>query len=174
MQGSEHRVDNVQELKIGQAQRLTAPSPFGLLSVLKPDGSTNLMAISWWTYLSNHPPLLGVCLSKKGLSGTLIEEQKEFAISIVGEDLKQPALECGRCSGRSCDKATEFDIPLEQASVIGAKTVCGSRVVFECGLVCQAEAGDHTFYIGEVVAIRGDESVKQLFAWDGYTRLDPL
>ena len=103
----------MQNITIGQAQRLTAPAPFGLLSVRKEDGSTNLMAVSWWTYLSNHPPSLGVCLSKKGLSGSLLEESGEFALSIVGESLREAALKCGGCSGRAHDKAAEFGIPLE-------------------------------------------------------------
>ena len=69
------------DINIGQAQRLTAPCPFALLSVLRDDGSTNLMAVSWWSYLSNHPPTLGACLSKKGLSGELIRKNGEFALS---------------------------------------------------------------------------------------------
>ena len=85
----------MKNISIGQAQRLTAPAPFGLLSVRRNDGGTNLMAVSWWTYLSNHPPMLGVCLSKKGLSGSLITESGEFALSIVGENLREAALNCG-------------------------------------------------------------------------------
>ena len=164
----------MQNLNITQAQRLTAPAPFGLLSVLKEDGSTNLMAVSWWTYLSNHPPTLGVCLSKKGFSGSRIQATGEFALSIVGKQLKESALKCGSCSGRTLDKAAELAIPLEESSEIRPKHVPDSRVVFECRLVQQAEVGDHIFYIAKIVASHGDASVPQLFAWDGYARLDPL
>jgi len=162
------------DINIGQAQRLTAPCPFALLSVLRDDGSTNLMAVSWWSYLSNHPPTLGACLSRKGLSGELIRKNGEFALSIVGEDLKDAALRCGTCSGRTVDKAAEFSIPLEDAACIGPKVVSGSRVVFECRLVDTKEVADHVLYIAEPVAIRGDESVRQLFAFDGYARLDTV
>lgn len=159
---------------IGHAQKLTAPAPFGLLSTKKPDGGTNLMAVSWWTYLSNHPPMLGVCLSKKGLSGSLIEENGEFGLSIVGENLKEAALRCGSVSGRKADKAAEFGIPLTAASAITTPVVAGSRVVFECRLKDQIEAGDHVFYLAEIAAVQGDADVRQLFAWDGYVRLDPV
>ena len=164
----------MEEIKIGTAQRLTAPAPFGLLSTRKADGSTNLMAISWWTYLSNHPPMLGVCLSKKGLSGSLIAENGQFALSIVGEQLRDAALRCGTCSGRTVDKAREFGIPLEDAAVIAPQLVSGSRVVFECRLTDTKEVADHVLYIAEIAAIRGDESVRQLFAFDGYARLDSV
>lgn len=158
-------------IPIGQAQRLTAPAPFALLSVRKEDGSDNLMAVSWWTYLSNHPPMLGVCLSRKGLSGSLIERSGVFTLSVVGEALADAALACGRCSGREHDKAAEFGVPLESASAIPASLVSGSRAAFECRLVSQTEAGDHVFYLAEIIACRGDAAVKQLFAWDGYSRL---
>ena len=159
---------------IGQAQKLTAPAPFGLLTTRKPDGNTNLMAVSWWTYLSNHPPMLGVCLSKKGLSGSLIEANEEFGLSIVGETIKDAAFLCGTCSGRTVDKAAEFGIPLIGSSVISTPLVADSRVAFECRLKGRAEAGDHVFYLAEIVSVQGDNSVRQLFAWDGYARLDSV
>lgn len=162
------------DISIGQAQRLTAPAPFGLVSSLKDDGGTNLMAVSWWTYLSNHPPMLGVCLSKKGLTGSLIEKTGEFALNVVGEELKDTAIKCGACSGRTVDKAAELGIPLTAAAEIKPQLIPGSRVVFECRLVNKAEAGDHVFYMGEIVAIHGDPDRAQLFAFDGYARLDTV
>ncbi len=162
------------ELKIGQAQRLTAPAPFGLLSVLREDGGTNLMAVSWWTYLSNRPPMLGVCLSKKGLSGSLIEARGEFGLSIVGESLREAALRCGGYSGRTTDKAAAFGIVLTEPAVIATPLVANSRVCFECRLKESVEAGDHVFYLAEIAAVRGDDSVPGLFAFDGYSRLDTV
>ena len=47
-------------------------------------------------------------------------------------------------------------------------------MVFECRLKDQVEAGDHIFYLAEIVAVQGDSDVRQLFAWDGYARLDPV
>ena len=162
------------DINIGQAQRLTAPCHFALLSVLRDDGSTNLMAVSWWSYLSNHPPTLGACLSKKGLSGELIRKNGEFALSIVDESLKEAALRCGSCSGRTRDKAAEFGIALTDAARIAPQVVRDSRVVFECRLTDTKEVADHVLYIAEIVAIRGDAEKKALFAFDGYGRLDSV
>jgi flavin reductase (DIM6/NTAB) family NADH-FMN oxidoreductase RutF len=118
--------------------------------------------------------MLGVCLSKKGLSGSLIESTGEFSLNIVGEELKEAALMCGRSSGRTVDKAAEYSIPLEKADMIATKLVSGSKVAFECKLVSQTRAGDHVFYIAEILAIHGTPEVKQLFAFDGYARLDVI
>ena len=100
------------DLTIGQAQRMTAPAPFALLTSADKEGKTNIMAVSWWTYLSNHPVKIGACLSSKGYSGGNIREGGEFAICVVDEQLKDSALQCGRCSGRSTDKAAELGIEL--------------------------------------------------------------
>lgn len=164
----------MKELTPAEALRLISPAPFALLSSLRDDGRTNLMAVSWWCPLSSRPFTLGVCLSQRGLSGSLIEKRGEFALNIVGPALKESALKCGACSGRSVDKAAEFGIGLEDAAQIGAQVVSGSRAVFECRLENAVPAGDHTFFIASVVAAYGDESVGQLFAFDGYRRLDVL
>ena len=89
-----------QELTIGAAQKLTSPNPFALLTVRKPDGNDNVMAVSWWTYTSNHPASLAICLSKKGYSGQCIQAEGRFAVNIVAEALHEAAFYCGTCSGR--------------------------------------------------------------------------
>lgn len=133
------------DLTIGQAQRMTAPAPFALLTSADKEGKTNIMAVSWWTYLSNHPVKIGACLSNKGYSGGNIREGGEFAICVVDEQLRDSALQCGRCSGRSTDKASELGIELAEARTISPKVVAASKVVFECKLSDMLEVGDHTF-----------------------------
>ncbi|MDY3078658.1 MAG: flavin reductase family protein [Oscillospiraceae bacterium] len=164
----------MKEITVGQAQRLTSPSPFGLLSTRDSEGKVNLMAISWWTYLTNHPPKLGVCLSNKGYSGELIRKTGEFALNIVGEELKEAGLKCGQISGRTCDKCEQFGIETVPASNISGAVIPGSRVIFECRLTDSFPVGDHTMYVGDIVSVSGDDSVKQLYAFDGYGRLDTV
>ncbi len=159
------------ELTIGQAQKMTAPAPFALLTSADEAGKTNIMAVSWWTYLSNRPAKIGACLSNKGYSGGNIRAGGEFALCIVDEKLKDAALRCGTCSGRNTDKAAEFGIELVGAKEIKPEVVEASKVVFECRLSDMLEIGDHTFYVADVIAIYGDESKKQLYAYDGYGRL---
>lgn len=161
----------MKDLTIGQAQRMTAPAPFALLTSKDGEGKTNIMAVSWWTYLSNHPAKLGACLSNKGYSGGNIREGGEFALCIVDEALRESALRCGSCSGRNTDKAAKFGIELADAKEIAPKVVKESKVVFECRLSDMMSIGDHTFFVADAVAVYGDESKKQLYAYDGYGRL---
>ena len=78
----------------------------------KPDGTANLMALSWWTYVSNHPATTAVCLSNKGYSAELIRSNKEFGLNIVDESLKEAAFACGTCSGRTENKPETFGIEM--------------------------------------------------------------
>lgn len=162
------------ELNIGAVQKLASPAPFGLVSVRTPEGRTNLMALSWWMFASNHPPMLAVALSKKGLSGELIEKNKEFGLSLVDENLKEAAFACGTCSGRKVDKAAQFGIELKAPEIIKTPLVAESKAALECRLVSVTDASDHNLFLAEIVAAHCREELNQLYAWDGYKRLDSI
>ena len=159
---------------ISYAQKLTSPNPFALVSTKKPDGSTNLMALSWWTYASNHPATIAIFISKKGYSHDLILENKEFGLNIVDESLKEAAFLCGTCSGRNVNKPEQFKIALIEPVEIRTKLVEAHKVAFECKLVGSAEAADHKIFIGEVMAFHNNPERKHLYAIDGYSRLDTV
>lgn len=161
----------MERIDIRAAQKLTAPNPFCLLSSQKPDGTTNLMALSWWTYVSNQPPTLAVCLSNKGFSGTCIRETGQFGLSLVGKNLREQAIKVGTCSGRTVDKAAELGIPLRKLDGFGPMLVSDSRVCFACRVSGSHAVGDHTLFLGEVVQILGNPAVGALYACDGYRAL---
>lgn len=162
------------DVNIGMAQKLTSPNPFALVSTVRPDGGANLMALSWWTYASNRPPMVTVCLSKKGWSGELIQETGKFGLNIVDESLAEAAFSCGTCSGRKVDKPTVFGIEMQMGETLQVPVVKASKVSMECRLVSVTEASDHNLYLGEVVATYFDPECRQLYAWDGYAGLSAL
>ncbi len=164
----------MESLTITQAQKLTSPNPFALISTVAADGKNNLMALSWWTYLSNHPATVGVCLSKRGYSGGLIARSGEFCLCVPSAALRESALKCGHCSGRDHDKAAEFGIALAPAEHVTAMRVRDSRLVLECRLVQQVELGDHVFYIAEVAGAYGDAAAAGLYAMEGYRCLNTV
>lgn len=158
-------------MTIKDAEVLNSPNPFALVVTCDQNGKPNLMALSWWTFCSNNPPTVAVCLSRRGYSGALIAEQGEFCLCLPDEQLKTAAFACGTCSGRDTDKAEKFGIALTDADAVRPKLVSASRVAMECKLVSTAPAGDHTLYISEVVAVHGDPDAKHLLAMGGYREL---
>lgn len=164
----------MEKLTIGQAEKLTSPNPFAILTVATPSGETNAMAISWWNYASNHPATVTACLSKKGYSGSCIVESGHFGLNIVGENVKDAAFKAGTCSGRDGGKAEKLGLPLTDAMNAPQKMVEGSRLWMSCKLVNTLEIGDHVLYVGEVEDIEGDAGVKGLYAFNGYALLDVI
>ena len=54
----------MQKISLPQASRLTSPNPVSLVCTQKPDGSTNLATVSWWTYLSYNPGMIAYAMAK--------------------------------------------------------------------------------------------------------------
>ncbi|MEW6406824.1 MAG: flavin reductase family protein [Chloroflexota bacterium] len=156
------------------AQELTSPNPFALVSTRTPEGTTNLMALSWWTYASNHPPTIAVCISKKGYTNELIRDNREFGLNIVDKSMKEAAFLCGTCSGRSENKPERFGIALIEPKEIATKLVEAHKVALECCLISTIDTADHSFFIAEVVACHINPAKKHLYAMDGYRALDTV
>ena len=153
-------------------QKLTSPNPFALVSTRKPDGTTNLMALSWWTYVSNHPATLTVSISMKAYTNSLIRENKEFGLNVVDASLQQSAFACGTCSGRDENKPVKFGISLVEPKEIEAKIVEAHKVALECRLVNIVDTADHSIFIGKILACHTNPERNQLYAVDGYNALD--
>lgn len=160
-------------IEITKIQRLTSPNPFCLITSQKEDGSTNIMALSWWTYVSNHPATVAVCLSGRGYTKDLIRRSGEFGLCLPDVSLAAEAVKCGRISGRELDKAASYGIRMEKAEEISADLVAESEAAIECRVVEEMEAGDHILFVAQVAAVRMKPEYRHLYALDGYATLGP-
>lgn len=157
------------EISIRQAQLATSPNPFALL-MTDAGGRANAMAISWWSYASNRPPMLTAALSNKGFSGGLIRKNGCFSLCLVDDSLRDTALKCGHSSGRDHDKITELG--LRVSWIDGIPVAEAAAMVLLCRLTSTAEAGDHTVYVAEVERILEAESHGALLhCVNGYAEL---
>lgn len=162
-------------MTIAEAQKLLSPNPFALVTSLKEDGQTNIMALSWWMFVSNNAPTLAIATSSRGYTSRCIERTGEFGLCFAGAELKDQALLCGGCSGRNTDKANAFGIALMDARTIKPQLVRGCRVMFECVTQSTVSVEDHTVTFARIVDVHGDPRIGgQLYALDGYQRLDSI
>ena len=104
----------MKELTLKQAQVMTSPNPFALIVSNKPEGGVNLMAASWWTYVSNRPPMIAVSLSQRGYTGECIAASGTFALCVPESSLAEASFYCGTASGRTVDKAAGSGIALTE------------------------------------------------------------
>jgi flavin reductase (DIM6/NTAB) family NADH-FMN oxidoreductase RutF len=161
-------------INVSAVQKALSPNPFCLIATTKPDGDTNLMALSWWTFVSNQPATIAVCLSKKGFSGELIKNTSEFTLSVVGDELKSAAFSCGTCTGRKVNKAKEFGIELVNSLIVKTKIVKALKVALECKVINSVDVNDHIMFIAEIVEAHINPEVSHLYAFNGYANLSTI
>lgn len=159
----------MKQITISDAQRATSPNSIILVCVKKPDNSINLATVSWWTYLSNHPSMLGFSISNKGYTKKLLTANKSFIISIPDAGIADKVMHCGRTSGRDIDKVVEFKIDMTDDGF-----PVSSKLVFKCQVESTTNVGDHTFFSCTIDDILYNSDSKQLYSFDGYSRLAPL
>lgn len=164
----------MEEITISKAQELASPNPFALVCAKERSGGTNMAAISWWTFISNSPPTLAFCAKHGRYTGQCAAESGAFALCLPGEAMKEKAFLCGTVSGQKVNKAEEFDIELFPCRKDGLRAVRQSRLVFVCELSQIVPLGDHDLYIGKIEKVLCDPTQKQLYAFDGYKRLDTV
>ena len=163
----------MKKINLPQASRLTSPNPVTVVCTEKPDGSTNLATVSWWTYLSFNPNMIAYAMAKTSYSGEMVRNNRKVILTIPGAEIADAVMGCGSTTGRDTDKAAKFDIALTNVEGSSIQIPVHSRVAIVCSLKEYHEVGDHYLYICDVEQVYGDESEEALFAWNGYSQLRP-
>lgn len=160
-------------VEIGRFEKISSPNPFALITSKKEDGTTNVMALSWWTYCANKPvPTIAICLSSRGFSGQLIQKTGEFGLSLPDESIAQAALMCGRCSGRDVNKPEEFGIELMDSVTMETKLIARSQAAMECKVVQVLPIQDHLMFIAQVQETHFNDAYRHVSSVDGYAKLE--
>lgn len=161
----------MQKINLPQASRLTSPNPVSVVCTEKPDGSTNLATVSWWTYLSFNPNMIAYAMAKTSYSGEMVRNNRKVVLTIPGAEIADAVMGCGSATGRDTDKAAEFGIAMTNVEGTSIQIPVHSRVAIVCSLKEYHEVGDHYLYICNVEQVYGNEAEEALFAWNGYSQL---
>ena len=159
------------KINLPKASGLTSPNPVTLVCTQKPDGSTNLATVSWWTYLSFNPCMIGYAMAKTSYSGERVRENKKVILTIPGETITDAVVGCGSTTGRKTDKITQFQVEMQKLPNSEIEIPLHSRVAIQCKLKEVVEVGDHYLYICDVEEVYGNEEEEALFAWKGYSEI---
>jgi flavin reductase (DIM6/NTAB) family NADH-FMN oxidoreductase RutF len=131
----------------------------------------NVITLAMCHVFSFKPALIGLGIAPKRYSHALFKESKDFAVNIPDKTMLRAVEICGSKSGRKVDKFEAAGLTREKAEKISSPLVAECPVNIECVKVNAIEAGDHTWFIGEVVAARRDSSYKtadMLLYWGEY------
>ena len=135
-----------------------------MVLVVQHDKETHAMTANAVTSLSLDPLLVLVCIEKKGRTHTLLQDSKNFTLSILSEaqtDLgKKFAYDHeARANPRAHTTLT--------TTATGAPVLKESLGYLDCRLVNNYEGGDHTIFIGEVVDAKLGGEAKPLMYYGG-------
>lgn len=132
------------------------PMPVALAGTMV-EGRVNFMAAGWITRVSHTPPLIGVSINHRQLTGRGIKETGAFSLCFPGPALVEKTDYCGLVSGRTVDKSALFD--LFYGETPGAPMIRECPLCLEMRLYQAVELPANTFFIGEIKAAWADGDI---------------
>ncbi|MFB3888178.1 MAG: flavin reductase family protein [Candidatus Bathyarchaeia archaeon] len=139
--------------------RLLHPMHTVLVSCVGKAGKPNITTIAWAMPVSTDPPLLAISVAPQRHSHVLIEETGEFVVNIPTLEVLQATVACGTFTGRSFDKFKKAGLTPIPAKRVKAPAIKECVAHLECTLESQFSAGDHTVFVGRIVAAYADMGV---------------
>ena len=155
-----------QSLEEGDARRLLGGGPVALVTTAW-RGNHNVMPAIFVTPLSIDPPLVGVAVHPARHTHDMIKFSEEFALNIPTRELLHHVQYLGSVTGAELNKLELTRLPSFRARRVDAPLLEGCVGWIECGVHDAYTIGDHTLFIGKVVAVSADKD-----AFDETWRLD--
>jgi len=134
------------------ARRLLGGAPVVLVTT-RWHGVSNVMPVAWSMPLSIEPPLVGIAVHPSRHTHEMIRFSEEFALNIPSRRLINHVQYFGVVSGREIQKIEAAKIPTLRARKVDAPLLEGCVGYIECGLEDSLRLGDHTLFVGRVVAV---------------------
>jgi len=128
-----------------------------LVVTIDQQGQVDVMPAGWCMVTSGRPLMLALAIHPGRHTHKLLTEAQEFVISFPAAGQGPAVWYCGSHSGRDVDKIANTDLELLPPAEIKTPLLKGAVANFECRLVKQMDAGDHTIFVGEVVAAHIEE-----------------
>ena len=82
----------------------------------------------------------------------MIKHSEEFALNVPGRELLHHCQDLGSLSGRDANKLELTKLPVFRARKVDAPLLEGCVGYIECGVSDALTMGDHTLFVGNVVA----------------------
>lgn len=153
-------------IPITNAYRLINHGPTVLITSILRD-KINVMTAAWQMPVSFKPALVAVSIGHQRFSHELIVKSREFVVNIPHAGMMKEVLCCGSQSGKDIDKFNVCKLSPVKAQKVKAPLIDECIGNIECKLYSIHEAGDHTIFVGEVVAASVKEGI-----FDTYLKVD--
>jgi flavin reductase (DIM6/NTAB) family NADH-FMN oxidoreductase RutF len=138
------------------ARRLLGGAPVVLVSVKWRD-QVNILPVAWSMPVSVVPPLVAIAVHPSRYSHDMIQHSEEFALNIPGPRLLDHVQYFGVVTGAEVNKLEASRLPTFSARKVYPPLLEHCVGWIECGLEDAVTFGDHTIFVGRVVAVQVDD-----------------
>jgi flavin reductase (DIM6/NTAB) family NADH-FMN oxidoreductase RutF len=120
----------------------------------------NAFTASWLTQVSSEPPMVAMAVNNKHQSARLLNEHDSFVVHLIGENQKEFAKIYYGPAESGYEKLKAKDI--SDSPGTGSPLLGGAAGYLDCRIVKRVPAGNHTVYLGEVLAASLDDDTRIL------------
>jgi len=142
----------VKDIPTDDAIKKRHPESVALIVCKDSKRKVNITPIGWFTLCNSKPRRWAICLYNKHYSHKVILETKEYVLCLPSYSQKDDILYCGSVHGWDTDKLKNCKLKTLPSQKIQPPIIENSIACFECKVVKTCDAGDHTIFIGEVLA----------------------
>ena len=143
---------------VSSANRLINHGPVILVTSQYKDAG-NIVTLAWNTPVSHSPMLVAIAIAKNHYSNGLVTKSGEFVINVPNVDLLKQVQYCGSVSGREEDKWKKSGLTAEPAQKVKPPLIRECIAHLECKVVKTISSGDHSLFIGQVLAASAEDGL---------------
>lgn len=133
--------------------------PESVVFIVTPEseGTPNVMPAGWSMFTSGDPLMLAVSVGLSRHTHTLLEAADDYVIAFPSAAQKEDIVFCGSNSGANVDKVEAADMELAEPAEVSTPLLAEATACFECLPAGSFRTGDHTIFVGEVVATHASD-----------------
>jgi flavin reductase (DIM6/NTAB) family NADH-FMN oxidoreductase RutF len=150
------------------------PSPAVIVGTYKDDGQANFSVSAWAGTICSNPQMLSVSFREATLTHSLLQNRKEFTVSLASSAQIAQLDYVGTKTGRTEDKAATVGWEVKKASKVNAPYSPAFGLVYQCKLVESKKLGLHTIFFGEIVEVDARKDVVSESGVPSFAKLDPV
>ena len=134
------------------------PSGVTVVTSVDDDGPTGMTASSF-SSVSLAPPLISICVARHLPTHARLEKAGVFAVNILSKDQVDDGL---RFAGMLPDVTDRFAGIQTHTAATGSPLLVGTLGWVDCKIWAMHDGGDHTIFVGEVLAAGIDKTAAPL------------
>jgi flavin reductase (DIM6/NTAB) family NADH-FMN oxidoreductase RutF len=123
------------------------------------------LTVTAFSSVSLDPPLVLICVDERSETHAAFRHSRAFGVSVLSEDQEDVSRQFAWGGPQKFEKTALAE------GVTGMPLVSGALAHLECRLVAAHAAGDHTIYVGEIVALSARPGRPLLYHQGRYRRL---